>query len=786
MNSNFFGFDKYFILDGAMGTLLQKASENAKISPETAAITHFELVSAIHRAYIDAGSNIICTCTFSANPRTIKGSGYSLDSVICASVKAAKKACVGSDTLTALDIGPLGELIEPDGPLTFEQAYSQFCEIIELGVKYGADLIYIETMTSLIEIKAALLAAKTLSSLPVIASMSFESNGRTFTGCSVQSMAWTLEGLGADAVGINCSLGPDEIFPVAKELCESTELPVFIKANAGLPDPAGEEYKIDAEYFCCAMQKYKELGINGVGGCCGTDPSFIGLLNSSFSAGTPKRRHYKSICGICSPTRAVAVDRPLIVGERINPTGKREFQKELLCNDMSRVAALAVEQMNCGADIIDINVGVPSGDEKALMVGAVKAVQAVCSLPIIIDSTIPEVIEAGLRVCSGKALVNSVCGSEENLNAILLICKKYGAGVIGLCIDENGIPPTAEARYKIAEKITERALSFGIRHEDIFIDCLAMSVCVDQGGAFETLKAISLVKSGLGVRTILGISNISFGLPNRQSLNSSFLTLAMEHGLDLAIVNPQNKVTTDAVLAFHVLAGFDKKSKKYIESQSNLNFNESPQNTSCSSLYAALISGLQKESAEYAKAELAAKSSLSIINEILVPAMDEVGNKYERGEFFLPQLLQSASAAQSAFEVLREHTGCEVSESDKTIVVATVYGDIHDIGKNIAVSLLTNYGYNVIDLGKNVESTVIVETVKRTGAKLVGLSALMTTTVPAMQDAIVKLRESGCVCKVMVGGAVITADYAIKIGADYYAKDAKTSVDIAKEVFSAE
>ncbi len=783
MSCAFLTKERYTILDGGFGTALQAAGIPG-LEPQTAALTHPDVVRGIHRAYVEAGAQIINANTFGANRAKLEPFGVSLKDAISAAMRAALDACAGTQSAVALDIGPLGTLMEPNGPMRFEQAYEQFREIILLGAEYGAQLIYLETMTDLAEIRAALLAAKENTNLPVFASMSFEKDGRTFTGCDVRAAAATLQALGADAIGINCSLGPDDILPIARTLCAYTDLPVLIKANAGLPDPSTGAYSIDAETFLSQMLPYESLGVAAVGGCCGTTPEFIRLLAGHFAGKTPPARSAAQKGVLCSPTRIFVPDHPVIVGERINPTGKSELESELRAGKIDRLKSFAVEQTAAGAALLDVNVGIPDTDEPSMMAAAVRAVQAVSALPLVIDSTRPDALEAGLRVCCGRALVNSVSAKQESLNAVLPLCAKYGAGVIGLCIDESGIPETAEDRLALARKIVAHTDAAGIRREDVYIDCLAMTASVAQQAVSETLRGISLVKKELGVRTILGVSNISFGLPGRAALNASFLTLALEYGLDLAILNPEHKAVCDAMDAFLVLRGFDLKAQDYVARRSKSACEEKAPVRRCADLKEAIISGLEAEAAQFAEQLLHQTEPLEIINRHIVPALDLVGEKYETGEFFLPQLMQSANAAQAAFALLNEHMQRgAASAQPKPVIIATVKGDIHDIGKNIAGSLLKNYGYDVIDLGKDVPAQAVVDAVRRTGARLVGLSALMTTTTPAMRDTVEALRASGLDCRVMVGGAVVTADYAQTIGADYYVKDAKASVDAAKEVY---
>ena len=772
------------ILDGAMGTMLQKSGIDPGRWPDTLSITHPETVESIHRAYAESGADVLYTNTFGANRKKLSGSGFSVKDVVRASVECAKRARGDRNIRIALDVGPIGAMLEPNGTLAFDEAVDIFKEIVVSGEENGADLVVFETMTDLYEVKAALLAAKENSRLPVWCSMTFEQNGRTFTGCSVEAMAATLEGLGADALGINCSLGPEEILPIAERLCANTRLPVFVKPNAGLPDPATGEYAIDACDFASLLEPYCELGVFAIGGCCGTAPEYIRALSNL----KDRRRERplpprKSL--VCSALRCVEINDVTVIGERINPTGKARFKQALREGDIDYVLAQAIEQADAGASILDVNVGLPEINEKEMMQRVVKELQAVCDLPLQLDSTRADVLEAGLRVYNGKPIVNSVNAEQKSLDAILPLCRKYGAAVVGLTLDENGIPASAEARFALAEKIVAQAMEYGIPREDIFIDCLTLTASAQQAEVVETLRAVQLVKEKLGVKTVLGVSNISFGLPCREIINTSFLTLAMAHGLDLPILNPNNAAMMSAIDAFRVLYNRDRGSAEYIQRHANTPAAApAGQNHQEISLRDAVLQGLKAPAADAARRALSAASPETLINDVLIPALDAVGNDFETGRIFLPQLLQSAAAAQSAFEIVKSALAISGTSGPTRgkIVVATVKGDIHDIGKNIVKVILENYGYQVIDLGRDVPVETVVEAVRRYDVHLVGLSALMTTTLPSMRDTIAALRDAGLPCKVMVGGAVLTPSYAEQIGADFYAKDAKASADIAKEV----
>ena len=792
------------LLDGGMGTMLQAAGLKLGARPEELNITDPALIEGIHGQYAAAGSRIVNANTFGASAHKLAGSAYTLEQVITAGIENCKRACAPYGALTALDVGPLGELLEPSGTLAFEDAVAEYARIVKAGEAAGADLIFFETYTDLYELKAALLAAKENTRLPILASMSFEAGGRTFTGCTVESFAATARGLGADAVGINCSLGPKEIFPMAKRLAEAVpgNFPVFVKPNAGLPRADGSGYDITPQLFALQMKPYRELHLFAAGGCCGTTPEFIKLLNGTFAGCTPGRPAHRMPSVLCTPVDTVTVDGITVVGERINPTGKKRFQQALREGDMNYVLEQAVSQAEAGAQILDVNVGAPGVDEPVLMEQVVKALQSVTSLPLQLDSSNVEALARGLRVHNGKPIVNSTNGEPEKLAAILPLCKKYGAAIVGLAIDEKGIQPKAADRVAIARRITEAALAAGIPREDVYIDCLTLTASAQQEDVLATVQALEACKKELGVRTVLGVSNISFGLPCRTYLNTTFLTMAMYAGLDLAIMNPSSEEMMAAVYAYNVLTNRDKQSTKYIERFAD----RVPASTALAQAakaapaasaaeaeltgpYAALMKavekGLKGDAAAHTRALLAEKQPLEVVDEALIPALDIVGAKYEKGTLFLPQLLQAASAAQSAFEEIKTAIAQkgEGSASKGRIVLATVKGDVHDIGKNIVRVILENYGFEVLDLGRDVPVETVVDTVREKDVHLVGLSALMTTTLKSMEETIAALHAAKLDCKIMVGGAVLTPEYAEKIGADWYAKDAKRSADIAKEFF---
>ena len=789
------------LLDGGMGTMLQASGLKLGAKPEELNITDPELIRSIHAKYAAAGSRIVNANTFGASAHKLAGSPYSLEQVITAGIENCRSACAPYGALTALDVGPLGELLEPNGTLAFEDAVAEYGRIVRAGVAAGADLIFFETFTDLYELKAALLAAKENSTLPVLASMSFEMGGRTFTGCTVESFGVTARGLGADAVGINCSLGPKEIFPMAQRLAQAVpgDFPVFVKPNAGLPRADGSGYDITPQLFAMEMKPYRELHLFAAGGCCGTTPEFIRLLNSTFRGCVPGRGAHPLPSVLCTPVNYVVVDGITVVGERINPTGKKRFQQALRDGDMNYVLEQAVSQSEAGAQVLDVNVGAPGVDEPVVMEQVVKALQSVVNLPLQLDSSHAEALERGLRVYNGKPIVNSVNGEEEKLRTILPLCKKYGAAVVGLAIDERGILPAAEDRVAIARRITEAALAAGIPREDIYIDCLTLTASAQQQDVLATVQALERCKKELGVRTVLGVSNISFGLPCRTYLNTTFLTMAMYAGLDLAIMNPSSEEMMAAVYAYNVLTNRDRQSTKYIErfadrvpastALAQAAKTAAPAEAELTGPYAALMKavekGLKGDAAARTRALLEEKQPLEVVDEALIPALDRGGAKYEKGTLFLPQLLQAASAAQSAFEEIK--TAVAKNGGDGTskgrIVLATVKGDVHDIGKNIVRVILENYGFEVLDLGRDVPVETVVDTVRQKDVHLVGLSALMTTTLKSMEETIAALHAAKLDCKIMVGGAVLTPEYAKKIGADWYAKDAKCSADIAKEFF---
>jgi 5-methyltetrahydrofolate--homocysteine methyltransferase len=779
------------LLDGGMGTMLQDKGLPVGATPELVALEHPDWLLDIHGHYLDAGAQIIYANTFGANREKLARTGRTVEEVVEAAVRLAKVAAAGRG-LVALDLGPIGQLLEPTGLLDFEEAVDIFAQVVRAGAAAGADLAVIETMTDLQEARAALLAVKENSTLPALVTMTYEERGRTFLGCDPASAALTLEGMGADAIGVNCSLGPREMPPLVEELNRWSTLPIAVKPNAGLPDPSGAGYDITAEEFAASMAELTELGVKLYGGCCGTTPDYIAALTQALAGRTVREMARQVPAAVCSGTCTVPIDRVRVIGERINPTGKQPLKEALRRGDVDFILGQALEQTAAGADILDVNVGLPELDEAAMMVRVVKALQGVTDAPLQLDSTRPEVLEQALRIYCGKAIVNSVNGDEESLEAILPLVKKYGAAVVGLTLDKEGIPKTADQRLAIARRILDRALAYGIRKEDVYIDCLTLTVSAEQEGAAQTLEGLRRVHEELGLKTVLGVSNISFGLPARPLVNQNFLTMAMTCGLDLPILNPNADAMMAAVRSYHLLMNIDKDARDFIAAYGNATVSTAITAGTAAPTAAAgdrslgqiVEAGLKGEAGPAAKKLLETTDPMVLVDDILIPALDRVGADFESGKVFLPQLIQAAGAAQAAFEVIRaQMVGQPGHESGKgPVVLATVKGDIHDIGKNIVKVLLENYGYTVIDLGKDVPPEAVVEATRTHNAPLVGLSALMTTTLGSMADTIALLRQEGLPCRTVVGGAVLTAEYAQQIGADFYARDAKESVDVARQV----
>lgn len=784
--------DKFLFFDGAMGTMLQKSGLITGGLPEELNITSSETILNIHKEYLNAGADIITTNTFGANRLKLKESPYSTDEVINAAVKTAKLAAAGfKNKYVALDIGPTGALLYPLGTLSFDETYEIFKEQVTAGINAGADLILIETMTDLYELKAAILAAKENSDVPVLCTMSFQDNGRTFTGTDVASFVSVAQGLGVDVLGVNCSLGPKQLQPIVDELLKFSSIPVMVQANAGLPKYENNEtyYDISPEEYSHEVNIMAKKGVSIFGGCCGTTPEYIKEVIISLNGLKPLKIARKCFTMASSSTKTVFLgDEVKIIGERINPTGKRRLKEALKENDFDYIVKEAIAQQETGSDILDINVGLPGIDEKEIMKRVITEVQSVVSLPLQIDSSNIVVIESAVRIYNGKPIINSVNGKKESMKKIFPIVKKYGALVIALTLDEEGIPKTAENRFEIASNIIETAKLYGISEESILVDPLVLTASAEQANVMETLKAIPLIKGKYNVKIVLGASNVSFGLPNRKLLNTTYLAMALGFGLDAPITDSTNEALMDVVRSFKVLANQDKDSSSYIEVYSSV-FSEKPMMSSEAEpeidLKDIIIKGLKDEAKKVSLTLLGKYESMEIVNEFLIPALDIVGERYERQEVFLPQLIRSAETSKIVFETIKEKSLKEGSKTieGKKILLATVQGDIHDIGKNIVKLILENYGYKIIDLGKDVDIENVVETVQKENIDLVGLSALMTTTVQNMEDTIQALKERNPNIKIMVGGAVLTPDYAHKIGADYYSKDARGAVDIAKRAF---
>ncbi len=784
---------EFLFFDGAMGTYLQEQGLKLGELPESYNIEKPEIIYNIHKKFVEAGADIITTNTFGANELKLEECGYSVEEVIEAAVNLARKAA-GDDRYVALDLGPTGKLMEPAGMLSFDEAYELFKRQVKAGEKAGCDLFLIETISDIYEAKAAILAVKENSDLPVFCTVSFQEDGRTLMGTDPLTVVAVLEGLGVDALGVNCSLGPKELIPIVDKILEYSSIPVMVQPNAGLPkvEDGKTVFDIDSETFSQYMEKMAEAGVRVLGGCCGTKDEFISKTVEKVSKLKTKEIDKKSITVVSSSIKSVVFDEVRVIGERINPTGKKKFKEALKNHDIDYILGQAIEQNEGGADLLDVNVGLPEIDEKAVMVEVIKELQTILHLPLQIDSSSPEVIEAGARIYNGKPLINSVNGKMEVMEDIFPIVKKYGACVIGLTLDENGIPSLAEDRFEIAKRIVDKASEYGIDKKDIFIDCLVLTASAQQAEVKETLKALTMVKERLGVKTALGVSNVSFGLPNRGILNRTFLSMAMQAGLDAPIMNPNTEEMIQTVFAYKVLANQDVDSEKYIQRYSNQV--QSAQSTAAPSgsgekdLKEIVIKGLKEEAKTKTKELIKSETGLDIVKKYLIPALDIVGQRFEKGEIFLPQLIQSAETVKNSFDVIKEKLEAEGAEkiSKGKIILATVKGDIHDIGKNIVKVVLENYGFEIIDLGKDVPIEKVVETAKKEGVKLIGLSALMTTTVISMKETIEALKKEGIPCKVFVGGAVLNQEYADMIGADYYAKDAQESVKIAQEFFGSD
>lgn len=772
--------------DGAMGTLLQKNGLRAGELPETWNLIHEDIIYDIHKGYIDAGCDILKTNTFGANSLKFNSDEFSVEKIVIKGVEIAKKAAKNSNkqAYVALDMGPCGKLLKPYGELPFETAYGLYKEQVAVGLKAGADLVLIETMGDTYEIKAAVLAAKENCGLPIIVTMIFDEKGKLLTGADIKTAVFMLEGLGVDAIGFNCGFGPEQMLKVLPELKKYSSLPLVINPNAGLPECVNgvTKFNVTPDAFAKDMLKIAKGGAHIIGGCCGTTPEHLKSaidLCRNIPVESVNAKHFTAVTSYSKT--AVIGEKPLIIGERINPTGKKKLKAAIVGGDMGYIFSEALSQIDAGADILDVNVGLPEIDEPRVMCETIESLQGITNIPLQIDTSDAIAMEKALRLYNGKAMINSVNGKKESMEAVFPLAEKYGGVVVCLTLDENGIPDTASGRIKIAEKIINTAKKYGVDKKDLIIDCLAMTVSTGADNAKTTLEALSYVRNTLGVNTVLGVSNISFGLPKRDSINSAFYTLAMGKGLSAGIINPKSESMMNAYYSYCALNGFDENFETYI-SKSTIAETVVKQDTA--DLKTAVIKGLKDGASKGAKDLLKDTEPLKIINEFLIPALDVVGQGFQDGTIFLPQLLMSADAAKAAFDEIKVHMNLsgEKQKNKGKIVIATVKGDIHDIGKNIVKVLLENYGFEVIDLGKDVDPELIVETAKREKVRLVGLSALMTTTVANMEITIKQLHKFYPECKIMVGGAVMTNDYSKRIGADFYSKDAMGSVRYAEKL----
>ena len=769
------------ILDGAMGTVLQAGGLGAGERLEALCITSPERVEQVHRRYVQAGAGMILASTFGAHEHNLAGTPFSVEEVVTAAVHVARRACEGTDTVVALDVGPTGKMMEPLGPMRQEEAYAAFARIIRAGVQAGAQAIFFETFSDLSELRSGILAAKDLCELPIFACMTFEKGGCTFLGVRADAAAMALSALGVTAVGMNCSLGPQEAAPILHAMRTCTDLPLIFKPNAGMPDPQTGAYGVDAEAFARACEAIP--GIAYVGGCCGTTPDYIAALAERLSDRVAEWEG-KTVHGVCSAGEVCAFGRGVrIVGERINPTGKPRLAQALRALDMDYIVSQAQEQAQAGAQILDINVGLPGIDEPETMRRVVQAVSAAVSLPLQIDSSDPEAIEAGLRVAPGKCLINSVSASSSSMQALFPLARRYGAALVCLTMGEEGVPDTAQGRLDLAQRIVAAALDAGIPREDLVIDCLALTVSAQQDQTAQTLEAVRRVRSELGLETMLGVSNVSFGLPEKQHVTQAFLAQALCCGLTLPILNPNQPETMAMVDACRVLSGEDEGCSAYVQRHAQAVRHVQDARTPLS-LERAVILGLREEAAALACELLRTAAPVDVVEQHLMPALDEVGQQYEQQQLFLPQLMRASAAAGAAFEQVRKAMADRGGAQTKRgpVVLATVEGDIHDIGRDIVRMVLENDGFSVVDLGHDVSAARVVEAVRACGAKLVGLSALMTASVSAMKKTIATMRESGLCVPVVAGGAVLTADCAAQIGADFYAADARQTAEIARRV----
>ncbi len=790
-------------IDGAMGTMLMQAGLPAGQAPEQMNLTQPQAVLDIHRAYVAAGCDILTANTFGCNPRKAEGDWAAALRAGIALARQAADEAAGAPRYVALDVGPTGQLLAPSGALPFEAAYDAFACAVREGAAAGADLVLIETMSDAYELKAAVLAAKENCALPVIATVTLDEAGRLLTGADIATVAAILEGLRVDALGVNCASGPEALAPFVRQLVACASLPVVVSPNAGVPTAENPHGASTPEEFAAGMRALAQLGVQILGGCCGTTPAHIRALRQAVDdvPYQPARKKRETV--VCSGSDRVVLGagRPVVIGERINPTGKKKMKEALHVRDMDYLLGEAAAQRDCGAEILDVNVGLPGLDEREMMLAAVRELQAAVRLPLQLDSADPAVLEAALRAYNGKAMINSVSGKEESMRAVFPLAAKYGGVLVALTLDEGGIPPTAEGRLRVAEKIVRTAAEYGIDRRDIVVDTLTLAASSGEREALITLEALRLCREKLGVATVLGVSNISFGLPQRERVSAAFLTMALAAGLDCAIVNPCSDAMMSSYRSYCALAGADPDFAGYLAAYAGAPAAAAPAAPAAASapspapasspaagndatIRQLILDGRGERADRLAQEALADRAPMDIINEELIPALEEVGREFERGRIFLPQLLKSAQAAQQGFAVLRDYMRQHQlqTESHGKVLIATVKGDIHDIGKNIAKVLLENFGFEVIDLGRDVPPEKIVETVQAQDIPVVGLSALMTTTAPAMAETIRQLRAAGCRCKVFVAGAVVTQDYADQIGADAYVKDAMGSVEFARSV----
>lgn len=783
---------KLLFFDGAMGTMLQEQGLQSGELPEIWNVTKEEVICGIHRQYLEAGCDIVKANTFGVNPFKMKGTGYTCEELTKKGIEVAKRAIEqsGRKAFAALDIGSLGKLLEPLGDLPFEEAYAAFQPMCIAGEQAGADLCLIETMNDTYEIKAAVLAAKENTSLPVVVTMVFDEDGKLLTGADMEAAVAMLEGLRVDALGLNCGFGPDIMRKFLPKLREVTSLPIVLNPNAGLPVVVDGKtsFHVGAEEFAGIMKEIALEGVSVLGGCCGTTPAHIRALVETCRNIPAMELTDKQRSVVSSYTHAVVFDnRPKIIGERINPTGKSRFKQALRENDLEYIYKEALAQQDQGAHILDVNVGLPEIDEIQMMQDVVKGLQGITDLPLQIDTSDAVAMETAMRLYNGKPLLNSVNGKQESMDAVFPLAAKYGGMIVCLTLDEGGIPDTAEGRIRIAKKIMKEAAKYGIGKKDLLIDTLTMTISTGQENAKTTLDALQYVRNVLGVHTTLGVSNISFGLPQRERVNTAFFTIALSQGLSAGIINPNSEAMMASYHSYCALNGSDSQCADYIAKYSKQE--EQPKTSAAKSgelsLFDAVVRGLTESAYQAARKELETRKPLEVIDGALIPALDKVGQGFEKKTVFLPQLLMSADAAKAGFDAIKEHLkeGGDESSSKGTIVIATVKGDIHDIGKNIVKVLLENYGFQVIDLGKDVAPELVVETAKEHQVKLVGLSALMTTTVANMETTIQLLKQEMPECKVMVGGAVLTQTYADMIGADFYSGDAMGSVRYANELF---